>query len=492
MGIPSLRLTVAVVCLGLAPLAGVAETSDRPNVLFIITDDQAPHELSFYRPGSPLETPTLDRLADQGMVIEAAHHMGSWSGAVCTPSRHMIMTGRTVWHIPNPHGGEHVPANLADKSMPAVFNRAGYATARTCKAGNSYQAANRKFDYRRDATKRGPDGSAWHADQVLRYLEKRENRDAENPFLIYLGFSHPHDTRYGKPALLNKYGAVNHSDRGSLPPIKPNTPPLPTNWLPEHPFPHGHPNLRDEVAVEGVWKKRDEATIRNERGRYFACVEEIDRQIGRVLGRLEEMGELDETYVFFTSDHGIAIGRHGLQGKQNLYEHTWRVPLVVSGPGIEAGSRARGNIYLLDVLPTLCDLAGVETPDTVEGKSFEPVLRGDRDTVRDVLYGVYSGGTKPGIRAVKKGDWKLIKYDVLDGKVRETQLFNLAENPDELLQAHHKPDVVKRTGNKPEPHQVNLADDPKYAEKREEMEKLLLSEQKRLDDPYRLWDQPKR
>jgi arylsulfatase A-like enzyme len=97
-----------------------------------------------------------------------------------------------------------------------------------------------------------------------------------------------------------------------------------------------------------------------------------------VLAKLEAMGELDNTYIFYTSDHGMAIGRHGLQGKQNLYEHTWRVPFVVKGPGIEAGSRAQGNAYLLDVLATMCDLTGVEIPATSEGKSFKPVLMGER------------------------------------------------------------------------------------------------------------------
>ena len=78
----------------------------------------------------------------------------------------------------------------------------------------------------------------------------------------------------------------------------------------------------------------------------MACSENIDRQLGRVLDRLEQMGELENTYVFYTSDHGMAIGRHGLQGKQNLYEHTWRVPMIVMGPGVKAGSRAVGNILL--------------------------------------------------------------------------------------------------------------------------------------------------
>lgn len=406
----------------------------------------------------------------------------------------MIMSGRTVWHLPiGPGAKQHCPPGLAENTMAAVFNRAGYATMRTCKTGNSYEGANRQFAVRKEATKRGGDdetGSAWHAEQVLDYLKKREaDRDAR-PFLIYLGFSHPHDTRDGKPELLEKYGAVNHADKGSLPRANPKQPPLPANYLPAHPFPHGHPGLRDEVSVSGVWTNRDERTIRNELGREFACSENIDVQIGRVLDRLDALGELENTYVVYTSDHGIAIGRHGLQGKQNLYEHTWRVPFIVKGPGVRAGSRAKGNVYLLDVLATLCDLTGVAPPASNEGLSFKPVLRGERETVRDVLYGVYCGGTKPGMRCVRRGDWKLIQYDVLDGKVRETQLFNLAENPREFLQEHHDPGVIALTGQTPESHQRNLADDPRYAARRAEMEALLLQEMRRLDDPYRLWYQP--
>ena len=159
------------------------------------------------------------------------------------------------------------------------------------------------------------------------------------PFLCYFGFSHPHDTRDGTPELEKKYGALNHKDKNSLPPANSKQPPLPPNYLPAHPFADGHPGLRDEVKVSGVWEKRDERTIRNERGRQYACGENIDIQIGRVLKKLEAMGELDNTYIFYTADHGMAIGRHGLQGKQNLYEHTWRVPMFVKGPGIKPGER---------------------------------------------------------------------------------------------------------------------------------------------------------
>ncbi len=478
-----------------------ASGSKRPNFLFILTDDQSPYTLKAYG-NSVCQTPNLDRLSAEGMTLDAAYHMGSWSGAVCTPSRHMIMTGRTVWRIPgagrnpksnksNSNGSAHFPGDLPRHTMAAVFNQAGYDTMRTCKKGNSYEAANRQFTVRHDASKRGgtdETGSAWHAQRVLEYLQTRKQTKKTSPFLIYFGFSHPHDPRNGKPELLRKYEADN---RGASTKPNPKAPPLQVNYLPAHPFPHGHPGLRDEEKVQGVMKRRDEATIRNELGREYACIENIDIQVGRVLKKLEEIGELNNTYIFYTADHGIAVGRHGLVGKQNLYEHTWRVPYVVRGPGIVAGSRAPGNIYLLDTLATLCDLAGIKPPATNDGLSFRPILEGRQETSRDVLYGVYCGGTKPGMRCVRKGKWKLIKYDVLDGKVRETQLFNLAENPDELLREHHDPAVIGLTGNTPGPNQVNLADDPRYAGKRQELEALLLAEQERLQDPYRLWDQPK-
>ena len=300
-----------------------------------------------------------------------------------------------------------------------------------------------------------------------------------------MGFSHPHDPRNAPETLARKYGA---SNKGPGQAVNPKAPPLPVNYLAAHPFHHGHPGLRDEVRVQGVMKRRDPATIRNELGREYACIENIDNQVGRVIKQLEMTGELENTYVVFTSDHGIAVGRHGLTGKQNLYEHTWRVPFIVTGPGIKPGTRASGYIYLLDILRTFCDLADITPPKSVEGRSFRKVLEGKTDAVRDSLYGVYTGGTKPGMRAVKTGRFKLIKYDVLDGKVRRTQLFDLKENPREFLVEHRAKAISSLLGHTPKPQQVNLADDPKYAAKRKELEALLKREMKRLGDPYELTD----
>jgi choline-sulfatase len=470
------------------------KTTERPNFLFIIADDQSPFDLRAYDPDSPLETPHIDSLVASGMTLDGAYHMGSWSGAVCTPSRHMVMSGRTLWHLPR-NGKRGVeqnplcPSDLEKNTLAAVFNRAGYDTMRTCKKGNSYAAANRQFTVLKEATKRkasAEEGSAWHAQQVLDYLDQRVADEDEDPFFIYFGFSHPHDPRWASAELLEKYGADNETI-----PDKPNpkSPPLPKNYLPIHPFHHGHPGLRDEVNVQGVKLRRDPPTIRNELGRQFACGENIDIQIGRVLERLEAMGVLANTYVIYTADHGMAIGRHGLQGKQNLYEHTLRVPMIVKGPGIPAGKRAQGNVYLLDLLATVCDLASIEAPETSEGITFAPVLKGKLKTIREVIYGAYCGGTKPGMRSIRWHNWKLIKYDCLDGFVRETQLFDLSKNPLELLPEHQNDAVVQLTGHRPSANETNLANDPRFASYRAQLENVLLAEMERLGDPYRLWDQ---
>ncbi len=215
-------------------------------------------------------------------------------------------------------------------------------------------------------------------------------------------FSHPHDERDGRPETARKIRSDNHTDKTRPPSLNAAQPALPPNYLLAHPFPHGHPQLRDEVDVSGVWERRDEATIRNEIDGSLPAAKNIDIQIGRVLKKLEEQGELDNTYIFYTADHGIGDRSHGLQGKQNLYEHTWRVPFIVRGPGIKPNSR------LWEYLSAGC--AGHDVRPDGDGSSriergdqLPPVLEGKQSTIRDVLYGPTAAGTKPGMRCVKQG-----------------------------------------------------------------------------------------
>ena len=482
-----------------------------PNFLFIITDDQDTYSVGAYRRTEPAEprpdgqpyvvdTPNIDRLAEEGMIFHQARLMGSWTGAVCTASRTCIQTGRGTWRAKQDYDG----AGSAANTLPGIFNRGvrsglpsrPYATYRTCKVGNSYPTANLEFAVVNDATKRGNtdgNGSEWHADRSIDHINhwRTNHRPFGKPFLMFLGFSHPHDTRMARnaanpPDLAGRYHCFNATDPASIP-LAPLAPPLPFSHLsctpatyPAHPFDHGNLEVRDETTVEGVGQYRTEPVIRNEIGRQFACYDWIDRQIGRVLAKLEDPdGDGDKsdsvlanTYIVFTSDHGIAIGRHGLQGKQNLYDHSWRVPYIVRGPGIAPGSRTNALVYLHDTFPTLCDLAGLALPPTIgpnDGRSFRNVLEGSSATARGTLYGLYAGGDKPGIRAVTDGRFKLVKYDVANNAVQNTQLFDLEQNPFELLPEHGVPNLATRTA---------------YAGIRQRLEAAMM--QQRIDnaDPY--------
>ena len=189
-------ILLLIAALSLPFAARADQKLKRPNILYIIVDDQSPFDFKFYNQHSQLNAPVIEKWATEGMVIDGAYQMGAWVGGVCTASRHMIMSGRTVWHIPdrpfrkppaNPNAlnPKLVPPNLVQNTLAAVFNRAGYATMRTCKRGNSYDGANKQFQVVHDATKRGgtaETGSAWHAERVLEYLNARELIEDADPF----------------------------------------------------------------------------------------------------------------------------------------------------------------------------------------------------------------------------------------------------------------------------------------------------------------------
>jgi arylsulfatase A-like enzyme len=164
------------------------------------------------------------------------------------------------------------------------------------------------------------------------------------------------------------------------------------------------------------------------------------------------MGEFDNTLIVFSADHGLAIGSHGLFGKQNLYEHSMKSPLIFAGPGVPRGS-TQAFAYLFDIFPTVCDLTGVDVPKGLDGISQAPVIRGKAKSLRSTIFLAY----RKGQRAVRRGDWKLIRYP----QVNYTQLFHLADDPDELK---------------------NLADDPAQADRVKEMMDLLAEEQKKYGD----------
>ncbi|KPL09744.1 hypothetical protein AMJ85_06145, partial [candidate division BRC1 bacterium SM23_51] len=182
----------------------------------------------------------------------------------------------------------------------------------------------------------------------------------------------------------------------------------------------------------------------------------LDAQIGRVLAALEETGHAQNTIIIFSGDNGLAVGQHGLLGKQNLYEHSVRVPLIISGPGLPEGEKRDALCYLLDVFPTLCDLVGLAVPESVEGQSLVPIMTGEKRKVRDSLFFAY----KDLQRAVRDDRCKLIEYSV--GDTRTTQLFDLRSDPWEMN---------------------NLSPDPKSSECLARLRKEMARWQKELGDP---------
>jgi arylsulfatase A-like enzyme len=165
---------------------------------------------------------------------------------------------------------------------------------------------------------------------------------------------------------------------------------------------------------------------------YHALVENLDAHVGRLVKALEERKGLERTVILFSSDQGLALGSHGLMGKQNQYEHTANVPLILAGPGVPEGKRPDAQCALRDLYPTVCELAGVAVPASVQGKSLVPVLRGKRAEVHEAVFGYFTDTQ----RMMRTPDgWKLISYP----RAGRVQLFNVADDPDELRDLSAEP-----------------------------------------------------
>lgn len=418
-----LAFATAPLCRSAAP-EKQKRPAKRPNVIFFLTDDQRADTIGAL--GNPhIQTPNIDRLVREGMVFHRAYCMGSMVGAVCMPSRTMILTGQSLFHISR--------KRRADTPIfPWVMRMAGYLTYRTGKRGNNPRYANDLFHVN-SIVPRSPTCSKVHADQAIAFLRKAAKDP--RPFFLYVAWGHPHDPRVVPKAFMDKY--------------KPGDVPLPLNYLPVHPFDNGEMTIRDEKLAP--WP-RTKDVIRKHLADYYATITYLDHHLGRILQTLKEIGEYDNTIIIFSSDHGLAIGSHGLMGKQSVYDHSMRVPFIISGPGIPKGRSSNAFIYLFDVFPTVCDLCGVPIPEKVEGKSIVPIIQGKAPGVRDSVFLAYKVQ-----RAVRTDRWKLIRYT----HINKSQLFDMSEDPHEIH---------------------DLAGDPKHAPKVKELMQLLRQWQKKLDD----------
>jgi arylsulfatase A-like enzyme len=198
---------------------------------------------------------------------------------------------------------------------------------------------------------------------------------------------------------------------------------------------------------------RTEDVIRDQLAEYYGLITHLDEHIGRVLRALKKSDHAENTIIIYAADHGLAVGSHGLLGKQNIYEHSMGCPLVFAGPGIPKGSSTEAFSYLLDIFPTVCALTGMQAPPDVEGKNLQPIWEGKVDNVRDSIFLSFSKIQ----RSMRDERWKLIRYP----RINHTQLFDLKDDPDELN---------------------NLAKDPAQAERIKEMLHLLTKWQQKVGD----------
>ena len=429
------------------------EHKNTANVLFILTDDQRFDTIAALG-NTRIKTPNLDRLVASGTCFTQAHIPGGTSAAVCMPSRAMIHTGRSLFHIK----GNGVDLDPSHTTLGESFGRRGYRTFGTGKWHNGPVAFNRSFASGEDIYFGGMadhwNVPAYHYDPSGAYATRlprcnepmlnnkvnyipcdhisngvhstelvgRATRDfiaaqsTESPFFAYAAFLAPHDPRTMPERFRAMYDAADIE--------------LPPNFCGGHPFDNGELHIRDEELAPFP---RDPEGTRKHLAEYYGMISHLDHEIGTILDALETKGLREKTIVVLAGDNGLALGQHGLMGKQSLYDHSVRIPLIFSGPGVPAGLKVDSPCYLFDIFPTLCSLTGGEIPGSVEGVDLTALMKEPRKPLREDLYLAYCSVQ----RGIQRGNYKLIEY-VVGGKHTRTQLFNTKTDPWEMTDLAQK------------------------------------------------------
>lgn len=462
--------------------AAAEQTSDRPNFLFFIADDLMFRTINSIN-NTEVHTPNIDRLVRGGVHFTHCFHSGSWTGAVCVASRTMLNTGLGPFKaqkalVDNQSGmvpvwGQTLRNNgyrtfqTGKWHLDAVSLQRSFSDLRTTGPGyldsthDPNDPAHDMYDRPRPGnlwspTDRslkghwldkhlwldGPAGETKHssevyADSAVSFLSEQRGK-ADKPFFMYVAFNAPHDPRQAP----EEYQAMYDVDKIALPP----------NYLPQHPFDQGDFHTRDEQLAPFP---RTELAVKTHRKEYYAIITHMDAQIGRVLDALEKSGKAKNTYVILTADHGLAMGEHGLLGKQNQYECSMRMPLIMTGPGIKPGSKVDEMVYQHSMYATTCDMAGIPVPPHVEFPSLKPMATGQSTApINEAMFGWLNVLQ----RSVRTKKHKLIFYV----PIKRYQLFDIENDPWEMH---------------------DLIDAPQYASVKTDMIALLKREQKRLGDP---------
>ncbi|PQO33806.1 DUF4976 domain-containing protein [Blastopirellula marina] len=456
---------VPLIAAFLVSLADAAE-SKQPNILFLFADDQS-YETTGYRGMTQVQTPNIDQLAKRSLSFNRAYNQGSWSGAVCVASRTMLNTGRFVWHANDVYNTTE-QERAAGRLWSEYMKKAGYQTYMTGKwhvKANAQKAFDVTGHVRGGMPQQTPEGydrpqskddTTWQpwdkkfggfweggkhwsevvGDEAVGFLKTAAQDD--KPFFMYIAFNAPHDPRQSPKEFVDMYPAEEIE--------------VPEDFLPVYPENKEigcPPTLRDEHLAPFP---RTKYAVQVNRQEYYAIITHMDQQIGRILEALEQTGKGDNTYVFFTADHGLACGHHGLMGKQNSYDHSIRVPLLISGPQIKPGEHD-ASVYLQDIMPTTLELAGVSKPAHVEFESLLPLALGKKEESYDAIYNAYLNLQ----RSITDDGFKLMLYP----KANTIKLFDLTSDPREMN---------------------NLAADPKFAERKKALFATFQKWQKKVGD----------
>lgn len=453
--------------------------SKKPNVIFLFADDQRADTISAH--GNPhIKTPSLDKLSESGFSFTRNYCAGSFSGAVCVASRAMLMTGRHWMQIPGKKkntvwdGLTLLPQHLKEK--------AGYETFIVGKWHNGQKTLKNSFSNGHSVYM---GGMADHSDfEVQDYKdgqlsEKRKAKEfsstefansaidfinqakAEKPFFLYVAFMAPHDPR--NPP--EKYRQMYYSKR----------PPLPKNYLPVHPFKNAPAASMGRDEGLAPWPRTKE-TVSDQLCEYYGLVTQLDEQVGRIMDSVKNSQHADNTIIIYTADHGLAMGSHGLLGKQNVYEQSMRCPLIISGKGIPKGQNF-SYTYIHDLYATICNWAGVEKPNGVTALDLSPIMNGQKEQVRNTLFLPFQNSQ----RAVSDGQWKLHIYP----RINHQLLFDLKSDPHEMNNlASSNPEKVKEMTKLMEKQRQLFGDQDPLSVKNPEAKEIDFSKAKRVLDKW--------
>ncbi|MFW5828903.1 MAG: sulfatase-like hydrolase/transferase [Planctomycetota bacterium] len=419
--------------------------SDKPNILFFMLDQVSAEVL---RPESPCRTPNLDRILQRGVRVDR----GYTPNPICTPARASLHTGL----LPHNHGAVHV--HLPPTSPPDVamlredkrhwaqnLNKAGYRTGHFGKWHVDYHHNVNRYGWEQwdpGLTMRHPPfDRVWTVGQpnapegypsggpgpTRTPLEERpqwrhyqvcadwldEALRNQDPWCCMMSFSGPHSSKDAHISLVDEYLAMDL--------------PLPAS--------RNH-DLADRPEVyrlcQKAWHGMSDEDHKKWRACYYASVEEHDRMFGLLLDQVEQAGQLDNTIVVFVTDHGDALGAHGIYTKILFaHEPVYNIPMAICGPGIVPGQVTSARVGLHDLCPTILELTDCDPIQDIDGRSAAALLADPSAHEQDWEVGYaenYGSQLLFSQRLVWEGDWKLV-YNGF-GK---SELYNLAEDPDEMV-----------------------------------------------------------